>query len=188
MGRPEHSGNDYDRPHTMERPTAGTRALEIVVRAGVAHHVHAYEAPERHGRQREQRPHYGIDAALALGVAPERVLKTLAVAVEGRLALAVVAVYRDLDPKRLAEALAARRAVLADPATAERATGSVVGGISPLGSRRPLTVVIDESALEHVTVFVSAGRRGLQLELAPSDLVRLSSATTARITRDQWPG
>jgi Cys-tRNA(Pro)/Cys-tRNA(Cys) deacylase len=168
--------------------TAATPALDIVGRAGVAHRVHLYEPPERHGRERDRRPSYGTDAAAALGVAPARVFKTLVATVDGRTVLAVVPVDRELDLKRLAMACAARRAALADPAAAERATGQVVGGISPLGSRRPLPVVVDASAHDHETVFVSAGQRGLQLELAPGDLVRLSSARSAAITRDLRPG
>lgn len=167
---------------------SATPALALVRRAGVAHHVHDYEPPERHGRERDVRPAYGTDAATALGVAPDRVFKTLVASVDDRLVLAVVPVDRELDLKRLAAAVGAHRAVLADPAVAERATGGVVGGISPLGSRRPLRVVVDASATGHDTIFVSAGRRGLQLELAPLDLVRLSAAQTARLARDQGPG
>jgi Cys-tRNA(Pro)/Cys-tRNA(Cys) deacylase len=167
---------------------AGTRALELVSRAGIAHRVHAYDTPERHGRERDVRPSYGVDAAIALGIAPVRVFKTLVASVDERLVLAVVPVGRELDLKRLAVAFAARRAVLADPADAQRATGQVIGGISPLGSRRTLPVVIDASAQGHETIFVSAGRRGLQLELAPGDLVRLCSALSAPIARDHGPG
>jgi Cys-tRNA(Pro)/Cys-tRNA(Cys) deacylase len=183
-GRSEHSGNGYDRAVTA----SGTRALELVARAGVAHRVHAYEAPERHRRERDARPSYGMDAATALGVAPARVFKTLVATVDERLVLAVVPVDRELDLKWLAAVCSARRAVLTEPAAAERATGQVVGGISPLGSRRPLPVVVDSSVSEHDTVFVSAGRRGLQLELAPADLVRLCSAQSAPIARDHGPG
>jgi Cys-tRNA(Pro)/Cys-tRNA(Cys) deacylase len=168
--------------------SAGTRALDLIAQAGVAHQVHAYESPERHGRERDARPSYGTEAATALGVEPGRVLKTLAATVDGRLVLAVVPVDRDLDLKRLADAVGGRRAALADPADAERATGYVVGGISPLGSRRALPVTIDAAALAHATVFVSAGRRGLQVELAPSDLVRLSHAGSAAISRAHGPG
>ena len=175
-------------PKTMERTAAGTRALDVIVRAGVAHHVHAYEPAETRGRERDRRPSYGIDAANALGVAPARVLKTLAAAVDGRLVLAVIPVDRELDLRRLAEALDGRRATMADPTEAERATGYVVGGISPLGTRRALAVAVDRAALDHATVFVSAGRRCLQVELAPSDLVRLCSALMARLTRDVGPG
>jgi Cys-tRNA(Pro)/Cys-tRNA(Cys) deacylase len=175
-------------PKTMERTAAGTRALDMIVRAGVAHRVHAYEPVEPHGRQRDRRPSYGIDAANALDVEPARVLKTLAATVDGRLVLAVIPVDRELDLKRLAEALDGRRATMAEPAEAERATGYVVGGISPLGTRRLLPVVVERAVLEHATVFMSAGRRGLQVELAPADLVRLSSAQMARLTRDVGPG
>jgi Cys-tRNA(Pro)/Cys-tRNA(Cys) deacylase len=175
-------------PRIMKGTAAGTRALDVIVRAGVTHHVHAYEPAEPHGRERDRRPSYGIDAANALGVDRARVLKTLAATVDRRLVLAVIPVDRELDLKSLAEALDGRRATMADPAEAERATGYVVGGISPLGTRRALPVVVDRAALEHATVFVSAGRRGLQVELAPADLVRLSSAHLARLTRDVGPG
>jgi Cys-tRNA(Pro)/Cys-tRNA(Cys) deacylase len=168
--------------------TSATRALDLIVRSGVAHRVHAYEPPERHGRDRDRRPAYGSDAAEALGVEPGRVHKTLAATVDGRLVLAVVPVDRELDLKRLADALGGRRAVMADPADAERATGFVVGGMSPLGSRRPIPVVVDAGALDRETVFVSAGRRGLQVELAASDLVRLANAKVATIARDGSAG
>jgi Cys-tRNA(Pro)/Cys-tRNA(Cys) deacylase len=183
-GRPEHTGNGYDRAVTA----AGTRALEVVRRAGVVHEVHAYDAPEPHGRARTDRPSYGVEAATALGVPPARIFKTLVATVDGRIVIAVVPVDTELDLKRLADACDGRRATLADPVQAERATGYVVGGISPLGTRRPLPVIIDASANEHETVFVSAGRRGLQLELAPADLVRLCSAHSAPIARDHGPG
>jgi Cys-tRNA(Pro)/Cys-tRNA(Cys) deacylase len=167
---------------------ARTRALDLIIRAGVAHRLHSYALLERHGRERDERPNYGMDAAATLDVAPERVLKTLVASVDGRLVLAVVPVDRELDLKRLADAVGGRRAVLAEPSEAERATGFVVGGISPLGSRRTLPVVLDASAMGHETVFISAGQRGLQVELAPPDLVRLSSAYPAAISRDVGPG
>ncbi len=182
--RREHSRNGYDRAVTA----AATPAIELLRRAGIEHHVHAYESPARHARDRDRRPTYGTDAATALGVDPGRVFKTLVAIVDERVVLAVVPVDRELDLKRLAAARAARKATLADPAAAERATGGVIGGISPLGSRRSLPVVIDTSAGAHATVFVSAGRRGLQLELAPADLVRLCSALSAPLTRDHGPG
>lgn len=161
-----------------------TRAIEIVQRAGIEHRVHAYELAERHGRDRDARPTYGVDAAAALGVAPDRVYKTLVAAVDERLVMAVVPATTDLDLKRLARACDGHRANLADPTDAARATGYVIGGISPLGSRRPLPVVLDARPSEHETIFVSAGRRGLQLELTPSDLARLARATVAHIGRD----
>ncbi len=174
-------------PKTMERTAAGTRALEVIVRAGVPHTVHEYRAPEAHGRDRDRRPSYGVDAADALGIDPARVFKTLAVSVDGRLVLAVIPVDRELDLKRLADVAGGRRATMADPAEAERATGYVVGGISPLGTRRTLPLIVDERAREHETVLVSAGRRGLQVELAAEDLVRLGNARWARVTRDGEP-
>jgi Cys-tRNA(Pro)/Cys-tRNA(Cys) deacylase len=161
----------------------GTRALAEIRRAGVAHTVHEYAPPEPSGRAREGRPSYGEDAAAALGVDPARIHKTLIAAVDGRLFVAVVPVAAELDLKALADATGGRRAALADPAEAERATGYVRGGISPLGGRRRLPTVVDAAALEWPTVYVSAGRRGLQVELAPTDLVRLSAATVAPIGR-----
>jgi Cys-tRNA(Pro)/Cys-tRNA(Cys) deacylase len=149
----------------------------------VDHRIHAYEARARHGRERDARPEYGTDAALSLGIDPGRVFKTLVAKVDDRLVLAVVPVDRQLDPKRLAASIGGRHAELAEVVVAERATGSVVGGISPLGGRRRLAVVIDANALGHATVCVSGGRRGLQVELAPADLVRLTSATVASIAR-----
>jgi len=183
-GRREHSRNGYDRTVSA----GATPAIDIVRRAGVVHTIHEYELPERHGRDREARPSYGLEAAAALGVEPGRMFKTLVANVDDGLVLAVVPVDRELDLKRLATAAGGRRAVIADPAAAERATGMVVGGISPIGSRRPLPVVADVSILDHETVFVSAGRRGLQLELPPADLVRLSKAQTTRVARDERQG
>jgi Cys-tRNA(Pro)/Cys-tRNA(Cys) deacylase len=126
---------------------------------------------------------YGEEAAAALGVEAERVLKTLVAAVDGDLVVAVVPVLGRLDLKALAAAAGGKRAEMADPALAQRATGYVVGGISPLGQRRRLRMVLDAGALAHETVFVSGGRRGLDVELAPSDLMRVTAATTAPISR-----
>jgi Cys-tRNA(Pro)/Cys-tRNA(Cys) deacylase len=165
-----------------------TPAIEIVRRAGVDHRVHEYALPERHGRERDARPSYALEAAEVLGVSPDRMYKTLVASVDDRLVMAVVPADRELDLKRLAAAAGGRRAMLAEPAAAERATGMVVGGISPLGSRRALPVVVDAAMLDQRTIFVSAGRRGLQLELAPSDLVRLSKARSATVARDERQG
>ncbi len=162
----------------------GTRALEAVRAAGVAHVVHEHGVPAPASpRERDRRPQYGQDAATALGVDPVRVFKTLIAAVDGQLAAAIVPVAHELDLKALAAELGGRRAALAEPAEAERATGYVVGGISPLGGRRRLPTVLDASAADHATIFVSGGRRGLQLELAPGDLARLAGATEAPIAR-----
>ena len=161
----------------------GTRAIELLRRERVVHEVRAYERAERSGRERTERPTYGIEAAAALGVDPRRVFKTLVANVDGRLTLAVVPVTGELDLKRLADALGARSATLAEPADAERATGYVVGGISPLATRRRLPAVLDASATDHETILVSAGRRGLQVELAAADLARLLDARMAPLGR-----
>jgi Cys-tRNA(Pro)/Cys-tRNA(Cys) deacylase len=126
---------------------------------------------------------YGTEAAEAMGVTPHRVFKTLLADVDGKLTVAVVPVSGQLDLKALAAAVGGKRAAMADAAAAERTTGYVVGGISPLGQRKKLPTVIDESALEYDTIFCSAGRRGLEIELAPADLVRLTAARTAPLRR-----
>jgi Cys-tRNA(Pro)/Cys-tRNA(Cys) deacylase len=162
----------------------GTPALAALAAAGTAHVIHEYEAAEPGGgRDRDARPHYGLDAAAALGVEPERIFKTLVTSVEGRLVVGVVPVSGELDLKALGAAAGGRRAELAAPEVAQRATGSVIGGISPLGHRRPMPVYLDASAVAFATIYVSGGRRGLQVELAPVDLVRLAGATIAPIAR-----
>ena len=155
----------------------GTPATVVLEAAGVAYTLHAYEHDPACGLP------YGEEAALAMGVAPERVFKTLIAEVDGALTVAVVPVSGSLDLKALAAAVGGKRAVMAAPADAERATGYVRGGISPLGQRRRLPTVVDASAAAHPTVFVSAGRRGRDLELPPSALTTLTTATTAPITR-----
>jgi Cys-tRNA(Pro)/Cys-tRNA(Cys) deacylase len=160
----------------------GTPALAVLAAAGIAHVIHEYAPPEPAGG-RDGRPHYGLDAAAATGVEPGRIFKTLVVSVDGRLVVGVVPVAGELDLKALAGAAGGRRSELADPAVAQRASGSVVGGISPLGHRRPMPVYLDSSAAAFATIFVSGGRRGLQVELAPGDLVRLAGGTMAPIAR-----
>ena len=160
----------------------GTPALAALAAAGIAHVVHEYTPPEP-AAGRDGRPHYGLDAAAAIGVEPGRIFKTLVVSVDGRLVVGVVPVAGELDLKALAVAAGGRRAELSDPAVAERASGSVVGGISPLGHRRPMPVYLDSGAAAFATIYVSGGRRGLQVELAPGDLVRLAGATMAPIAR-----
>jgi Cys-tRNA(Pro)/Cys-tRNA(Cys) deacylase len=164
-------------------PGGGTRALDELRRAGVVHTVHEYEPPEPSGRARAARPHYGEAAAAALGIDPRRIHKTLVASLDGRLVVAVVPVAAELDLKALADAFGGRKAAMADPAEAERATGYVRGGISPLGQRRRLATVVDATALGWPTIHVSAGRRGLQVELDPADLVRLTRAVIAPIAR-----
>lgn len=156
----------------------GTAATELLSRWGIAYTVHSYEHDPRHGS-------YGAEASAALGVEPGRVFKTLIADVDGGLTVGVVPVAAQLDLKALAAAVGGKKAAMADVTAAERATGYVAGGISPLGQRRRLTVVIDSSALEYPTVFCSAGRRGLEIELAPGDLVRAANATVASISRPQ---
>ncbi|WP_121191505.1 Cys-tRNA(Pro) deacylase [Motilibacter peucedani] len=157
-------------------PSAGTPATVALSAAGVDWTAHPYT----HDPAAES---FGTEAATALGVAPERVLKTLVADVDGALVVAVVPVSGTLDLKALASAVGGKRAAMADPALAERTTGYVVGGISPLGQRKRLRTVVDASALEHDTVLVSGGRRGLDVELSPADLVRLTGATTAPVGR-----
>ncbi len=159
---------------------AGTPATALLAARGVEHRVRAYEHdPTAHDRGLS----YGQEAALALGVDPRQVFKTIVAEVVGVLTVAVVPVDAQLDLKALAGASGGKRAGMADPAAAERATGYVVGGISPLGQRKRLATVVDSTALEHATVLVSAGRRGVDVELAPADLVRLTGARTAPISR-----
>jgi len=124
---------------------------------------------------------YGREAADALGVDPATVFKTLVSDVEGRLVVAVLPVISRLDLKAVAAAVGVKRATMADPALAQRTTGYVLGGISPLGQRKRLATVLDASAHGHDRILVSAGRRGLELELAPADLIRLTGAVTAAI-------
>lgn len=153
---------------------AGTPALTLLTRAKVAHTVHPYEHDPRSTS-------FGTEAADALGIDQRRLFKTLVATVDGSLVVAVVPVAGSLDLKALALALGGKRAAMADPADAERATGYVRGGISPLGGRRRLPTVVDATSGGFATVFVSAGRRGLQVELAPDELVRLTGATVAAI-------
>lgn len=152
----------------------GTPATALLAKHRVAHGIHPYDVPV-------DTPHYGAQVAAALGVPPGQVFKSLVAQVDGGLAVAVVPVTGELDLKALAAAVGGKRAALADRALAERATGYVRGGISPLGQRKRLPTVLDESALRFPEIYVSAGRRGLQVSLAPADLMRLTAAVTARI-------
>ena len=154
----------------------GTAATALLTRQGIPHTVHSYFHDPR-------RQAYGTEASEALGVTADRVLKTLVADVDGVLTVGVVPVSAQLDLKALATAVGGKKAAMADAAAAERATGYVVGGISPLGQRKRLRVVIDSTALEFPTVYCSAGRRGLEIELDPADLVRAANATVAPISR-----
>lgn len=158
---------------------SATPATRVLDDAGVLHTLHSYDHDPANR-------HFGEEAAAALGVDPLRIFKTLVVdAGSGRpsLAVAVVPVAGQLDLKALAIALGVKKVELADPAAASRSSGYLVGGISPIGQKAPLPTVIDETADLFDTVFVSAGRRGLQVELAPADLVRITAGRLADIAR-----
>ena len=156
------------------RGTTATIALE---KAKIPFTMHEY----KHDPRAES---FGLEASQALAVPPERVFKTLVAAVDGtRLAVGVVPVHRQLDLKALAAAADGKKAVLAEVTAAERATGYVAGGISPVGQKRRLPIIIDSSALElGATMFCSAGRRGLEIERAATDLIQATGATVAAIS------
>jgi Cys-tRNA(Pro)/Cys-tRNA(Cys) deacylase len=160
----------------------GTRAVDAARRAGVPHAVHEYATDERASLRAGGRG-YALEAVEALGIDAARVFKAIVVAVDGRLALAIVPADAEVDLKAVADALGGRKATTAPPADAERATGYVVGGISPLGTRRALPAVLDRSATAWPTIHVSAGRRGLEIELAASDLLTLTRGVSAVIAR-----
>lgn len=152
----------------------GTPATVALTKAQIAHTLRPYAHDDATTA-------FGDEAAAALGVDPEQIFKTLVADVSGELVVAVVPVARQLDLKALAAACGAKKASMADPAVAARSSGYVVGGISPLGQRTRLRTVVDTSALTYATVLVSAGKRGLQVELAPADLVAATGALTAPI-------
>ncbi|TLW91923.1 Cys-tRNA(Pro) deacylase [Saccharomonospora piscinae] len=151
-----------------------TPATALLTRRKVPHTVHTYD----HDPREES---YGSEAAAALGVAEERVFKTLVAEVDGQLTVGVVPVTGQLNLKALAAASGGKKAKLADATAAQRATGYVLGGISPLGQRSRLPLVVDVTVRRFDTVFCSGGRRGLEIELAPGDLVELTGATVAAI-------
>lgn len=162
MGKKKHSG--------------GTPATAALDRAGISYAVRAYEHDPSAAS-------YGLEAAAALGVDPVRVFKTLLVAAEEGLGVGIVPVDGQLDLKAVAVALGVKKVAMADPQTAERTTGYVVGGISPIGQKRVLPTVLDVSALAHPTILVSGGKRGLDIELAPDDVLAVTRGTTAPIAR-----
>ncbi len=154
----------------MAKKPSGTPALRALDAARVAYTVREYAHDPR-------AVSFGLEAAAALGLPPGRVFKTLLASDGRQLVVGIVPVDRTLDLKALAVALGLKKHALADPAAAERSSGMVVGGISPIGQKRALPTVLDASAVEYDTVLVSGGRRGLDVELAPADLVRLTAAT-----------
>ncbi|MER7245288.1 Cys-tRNA(Pro) deacylase [Kribbella sp. NPDC000426] len=158
------------------RQGQGTPATVALTKAKVEFTTHAYE----HDPAAKS---YGLEAAEALGLDPEQVFKTLLVEVDGKLAVGVVPVGKQLDLKAIAAAAGGKKAVMADPAAAERTTGYVVGGISPIGQKRALPTVVDSTATDHPTVYVSGGRRGFDIGLSPADLIAVTRARTAAIAR-----
>lgn len=166
-----------------KRQSVGTPATVALARANIPFTVHTYQ----HDPRAES---YGLEAAHALDVDPARVFKTLIASLHrgpdrpAHLVVGIVPVTGQLDLKALARALGGSRAVLAPVPDAERATGYVAGGISPLGQRRARPTVVDSSALTFETVLISAGRRGWELELSPTDLVATTEAVTAQIGRN----
>ena len=159
-----------------KKQSQGTPATVVLTKAKVEFTTHAYE----HDPAAKS---FGLEAAEALGLAPEQVFKTLLVEVDGKLTVGVVPVDKQLDLKAIAAAAGGKKAVMADPAAAERTTGYVVGGISPIGQKRPLPTVVDSTATDHPTVYVSGGRRGLDIGLSPTALITVTKARTAAIAR-----
>lgn len=155
-----------------------TPAVHALIEAGIQHTVHPYEHDPLSDLS------YGDEAARALGVDADRVFKTLCAYVDGRLTVGIVPVSGMLDLKALAKAVGGKKAEMAPPADAERSSGYVVGGISPIGQRKQLPTVLDETAELYDTVYVSGGRRGLDIELAPADLVTATDALIAPIAKD----
>jgi Cys-tRNA(Pro)/Cys-tRNA(Cys) deacylase len=153
-----------------------TPAINQARKSGIAFHIHEYT----HDAATES---YGLEAAEKLGVDPKRVFKTLVADAQGVLIVGIVPVSTSLDLKALAAAAGVKRAEMADIADAERATGYVAGGISPLGQKKRLRTILDNSAAAFATIFVSAGRRGLEIELAPNDLIKLCTGEMAVIAR-----
>lgn len=154
-----------------------TPAIDLLKKTAAAHRVHSYSHDPK-------APSYGLEAAEKLGLDPARVFKTLLAASEkGELLVAVVPVAGSLDLKALAQAAGVKKVEMADPLAAQRATGYLLGGISPLGQKKRLRTVIDESANDWPSLFVSAGRRGLEVELAPALLAQLTGAAFAVIGR-----
>jgi Cys-tRNA(Pro)/Cys-tRNA(Cys) deacylase len=154
----------------------GTPATQALTRLGTAFDLHEYDHDPRASS-------YGLEAAEAIGADPDRVFKTLMVDLDGELCVGIVPVTCSLDLKALASALGGKKAAMADVDRAQRATGYVVGGISPVGQKKAHRTVLDETAELWDTVFVSGGRRGLDIELAPADLINVTGALVAGIAR-----
>lgn len=156
----------------------GTQATLALARAGIAYTAHSYEHDPRAAS-------FGREAADALGLDPDEVFKTLLAMVDGRAVVGIVPVSGSLDLKALAAAAGGRRAEMADAATAQRLTGYVLGGISPIGQKRPLPTFLDDTAEVLDTVYVSGGRRGFDIGLAPADLLAVTGGSYAAIGRPE---
>lgn len=155
-----------------------TPAIDLLKKSRAAHQVHSYPHDPK-------APSYGLEAAEKLGLDPARVFKTLLAATDRQeLVVAVVPVAGSLDLKALAVAAGAKKVEMADPQAAQRSTGYLLGGISPLGQKKRLRTFIDQSAQAWPTIFVSAGRRGLEVELAVAVLQELSAGQLAELARD----
>lgn len=159
-----------------KRTSVGTPATVTLDRAGIRYVVRSYVHDPA-------ATSFGLEAAEALGVDPARVFKTLLVDTDKGLGVGVVPVDTLLDLKAVAAALGAKKATMADPAVAERVTGYVVGGISPVGQKKALPTILDVSAQAHATILVSGGKRGFDIELAPADLLAVVRGSTAAIAR-----
>ncbi|WP_345372446.1 Cys-tRNA(Pro) deacylase [Frondihabitans cladoniiphilus] len=160
----------------MSAAAPGTPATVALTTAGIPFTGHTYE-------HADTATNFGEEAAALLGLDDDQVFKTLVVQADAELVVAVVPVSGRLDLKALAAAVGAKKAALADPALAQRRTGYIVGGISPIGQKTALTTVVDETAELYDTVFVSGGRRGFDIEISPADLARATGATFAAIAR-----
>lgn len=165
MGRPRRAGS------------TGTPATSALTEAGISFTVHEYEHDPRSAA-------YGTEAAERLGLDPRTVFKTLLVTVDDRTVVAIVPVSGTLDLKALACAAGGRRAVLADATAAQRMTGYVIGGISPIGQKRQLETYLDASASDLAVIYVSGGRRGLDIGIAPKDLIAMTGAQVTPLRRD----
>lgn len=164
--------------HAAKHEHASTPAVAALVEGDIPHTLHPYE----HDPSSDLG--YGLEAAAAIGVDPDQVFKTLCAYVDGKLSVGVVPVSGKLDLKALAHALGGKKAEMAPPADAERSSGYVVGGISPIGQRKALPTAIDETAELYDVIYVSGGRRGLDIGLSPADLARVTNAVIAPIAKD----
>ena len=158
----------------MSMATRATRALDA---AGIAYRLHPYDY------ETDAAVGKGLQAAAALGLSPEHVLKTLMAWVDARAVCVVIPSDRQLQPKALAAACAGKAARLMEVAEADRRSGYKVGGVSPFGQQRPVPVWFEQDALAHDSVWINAGQRGLLLEIAPADAVRVLQAHAANISR-----